>query len=383
MKCLFRLNKGIFREESTEGWDGEHRQEHSSITGNKILLTLWRSLWEILLETLPDQSNVCFFIQIFCIYLYWPYPLWTTIYSSPRGMRDIQLIPACKFQKGSAFFSTSEMPDKFSTQGCCQVWEHPLPHQKGKCLWMSRSGSGKEGGSREQSVLWRCLPPSGILWLQGWGAVSPRRDIPGVRSREKRSAFPLAVAAKGGQEPQGAAGGGTHGRAHWPWCVMEVYCPPSWWRRSFIQLEVKVIVSQASWLYWEWSLLVILQALESLWPIWHWENCEHCTVQPFNDGLGWLARKWGLCHVSYCVPGTSSPIASPGCTVTDLLVSAAGVQWSCTIRFGTILKGRHSFRGSGAVSWALLFKHLVRVYLSWTGWLLILEQCPKSGGWYF
>ena len=153
MKCLFRPNKGIFREESTEGRDREHRQEHSSITGSKILLTLWRTLWEILLKTLPGQCNVCFFIQIFCIYLYWPYPLWTTIYSSPRGMRDMQLIPACKFWKGSAFFSTSEMPDKFSKQGCCQVWEHPLLHRKEKRLWMSCFGIGKEGGSRERSVL--------------------------------------------------------------------------------------------------------------------------------------------------------------------------------------------------------------------------------------
>lgn len=159
-------------------------------------------------------------------------------------------------------------------------------------------------------------------WGGGWkqGAVSPLGNVflplapcacrdgvllaqeetpQGVRWRQKRSPFLLAVATECGHRPQGDTVDGTHGKDHWPWCMTEVYWPPSWWGRSFIQLEVKLIVSQASWLYWEWSLLVILQALESLQPIWHWVYCEHHMAQPFNDGLGWLVRKWGLCQVSY------------------------------------------------------------------------------------
>lgn len=103
-------------------------------------------------------------------------------------MTDMQLIPACKFREASAFFSTSKMPDKLSKQGCCQVWEHP-PASEGKMLWMSRSGSGEEGGSREQSVLWGMS--SFTLCLQGWGAASPRGDTPGGQMEAKKVSFPF------------------------------------------------------------------------------------------------------------------------------------------------------------------------------------------------
>lgn len=206
----------------------------------------WRSLWEISLEPLPGQSKGCFFLQIFWIYLYWP----STGNHHPWLAQGHQGCAGTLWE-GSACFSTSKMPIFGSI--FCQFWsilkagmlpstETPCPPLEENWLWMSSSGSGKEGGSKielrlektskfmesgmgswGQGALWRCLSPP--LDTTGLGWCYPGGDTPRLIWRERRSAEGEPQGAAGGESMVGTTSLGGRQRFFDPILVVENFSP--------------------------------------------------------------------------------------------------------------------------------------------------------------